>query len=136
MAAEGKALFWTFVVVFGVWYQFQRSMSDTFDELLILALATVFLLVFRRPTTIRVSHDRIVINRKRLDRSAFANFFAKSRLGYFYGERSYEFGGNWDVQKGYEITSALNILLNQTVAPPDPNQKTPEELRATRANDF
>jgi hypothetical protein len=98
-------------------------------------------------TRIEVSRDKIKIDSKTFDRSAFGGFligkgFQASSgeslvvLNYQYGARSFPFGGAWEIDKANEVASALNTQLRLSPKAGDESQPAPEQLRSARPNEF
>jgi len=96
-------------------------------------------------SVIEVTPDSIIVDGKRLKRSAFSNFsIAHTRgkdgigavLGYGYGKRNFEFGGIWKTSDATEFLSSLNSRVRLVPRESEENRPSPELLRAARPTDF
>jgi hypothetical protein len=113
---------------------------------------TIRKIVGRIHTSIEVTRDAVIIDKKKLRRSDFGSFvightvglpgtastFAQTTavLGYQYGSRSFEFGGMWAEGQANEFVSALNKKMRVTAAASDERNPSPEALRVARPTDF
>jgi hypothetical protein len=121
-----------------------RSGSVSVGTVLVaISVAYLALPFIRRPTTITVTPELIVINGKSLARSDFGSFqifSAKRRghiLGYTYGRRAFPVGGGWtSARRVQEVASALNHELTAAPLAGTEQHASPAALRAARPTEF
>jgi len=118
---------------------------------LLVAEIVLFRLLFRsKPTTVEVTKDAVVIDKKFLKRSDFGGFHLHhslnvsnkyenqtyGRLGYSYGVNNFEFGGLWPKGQADEVAAALNRELRMASRRSDETAVSPEQLRSAQPTDF
>jgi len=107
----------------------------------------VLILIFggKLRSVIQVTPDSVIVDGKRLERSAFAHFKINRKvgtsgegavLGYRYGNRSFEFGGVWNGGEATEFLSSLNRKVRSAPLADDVDNPSQQMLRAARPTDF
>jgi hypothetical protein len=117
-------------------------------------IVLVFLIIFSISffifggTTVEVTKDAVVIDKKKLKRADFGGFAIDHStkiegnkdtlavLGYMYGRRKFPFGGAWPEGQASEVASALNAHLRTVPTVEGETQVTAAQLRDTRSTEF
>jgi hypothetical protein len=130
----------------------QSSHKDTgaIAALIVLVFTIIFSIGFFifGGTTVEVTKDAVIIDKKKLKRADFGGFVVEHTtkiegkrdtlavLGYMYGRRTFPFGGAWPEGQASEVASALNAHLRAVPTVEGETQVTAAQLRNTRSTDF